>query len=251
MDLNLEKKFSLYAKFKRYIDADSLFLSEYKKHHDPRLAIYYIENFLIPRNRFSSAAEILDGLISTGVDPGVRQQIDKLCAEVEMLKGRGALSANMHSAEFVAFRNFALNFMIPFQKGPLDSNCIEIESYALAKKICHDQNVSPPYNSWNAFRSQAAKEVYNFSFENRISLDEYDSTFPIDLSNHLHDAISGLNIDFFDDVLGDLQEIGRGIFVGERINSHIRMLRVYEAGYFPCGVRDDGKIMALRWITGA
>ena len=28
-------------------------------------------------------------------------------------------------------------------------------------------------------------------------------------------------------------------------NAHGRMLQVYEAGYFPCGVRDDGKIMAL------
>ena len=249
MNLNLEKKFSLYAKFKRYIDAESLFLSEFEKSRDPALVVYYVENFLIPRNKPADAFDILNEVIGTATDAGVREKIDELMVEVEVLKNKPTLMASMYAPEFMAFRDFVLYFIISSEKESLNLDFIEIDSYSVAKSLCHDQNIDLPYKSWNEFRSKAAREVYNFSFENKIDFSGYESVFPQEVSEHLQKIISGKNLLFFVLLLGDFQEIGSGSLVGKITNAHGRMLQVYEAGYFPCGVRDDGKIMALHWVS--
>ena len=135
MNLNLEKKFSLYAKFKRYIDAESLFLSEFEKSRDPALVVYYVENFLIPRNKPADAFDILNEVIGTATDAGVREKIDELMVEVEVLKNKPTLMASLYAPEVMACRDFVLYFIISSEKESLNLDFIEIDSYSVAKSL--------------------------------------------------------------------------------------------------------------------
>ena len=123
-------------------------------------------------------------VVRTDLNPDVRGKVDSLKAKAAFIKNTPALIANMQSSEFVAFREFALNFIILPRKNSLDSDFVEFDSYSLEKSICHNQNIGAPYKSWNAFRSMTAKEVYDFSFENKVNFDEYESTFPAEESKH-------------------------------------------------------------------
>lgn len=142
--------------------------------------------------------------------PEAWKKIDELMVEVEVLKNKPTLMASMYAPEFMAFRDFVLYFIISSEKESLNLDFIEIDSQC-CQITFHDQNIDLPYKSWNEFRSKAAREVYNFSFENNIDFSGYESVFPQEVSEHLQKIISK-NLLFFDDVLGDFQEIGRGIW---------------------------------------
>jgi hypothetical protein len=247
MEQDLQKKFNIFLKFNRFIDAENLFSQVFQKKENVELALFYIINFLIPRRRYSDAAILLLKCKNLPTDFHQLEKIKQLDSQIKSFLEKKKQSQNENNEMFDEFKTYVLNFTIIKNKKELNKNYITIDSYGDAKNLCHNQNINEPYESWNDYRSAQARIVYSHGFENNIIFDDYESSTMMNVHEHLESVIFGENTIFFDDVFGDFIEIGRGIFSNKITDGHKLMFDAYKSGYFPCGKFIDGRIIALSW----
>ena len=248
MDISLKKKLDLFLKFGRTVEADNLVHEKLSDSQDIELIIYYIHNSLMPRRKLNDALKLLETVKSSEVNS------EKVKALVQLVRDKQELQvkkmADLTSSDFMEFKKFALNFEIPKIPSQASIKGIrKIKSYSTAIRLCHDQNIEEPYTSWNAYRSKAAKSVFNYAFDNNIEFSIFERSTMKQIHGHLEEVISGENLLFFDDVVADFQEIGRGILIERITQAHQLMLLAYKSGVFPCGVIQDSEVVALQWVA--
>jgi hypothetical protein len=112
-----------------------------------------------------------------------------------------------------------------------------VNDFNKAKECAHNQNISPPFYSWNGAREKAAKEIFSHAFSNKIRLGNFDKKCrPLILQaceRYISKEHRGCL--FFDDIVGDLKTIALGLALKKMPQLVFKMKQAYESHLFPCG----------------
>jgi hypothetical protein len=241
MDLeNSLKKIRTQIKFDRVVgvrDALRKLLDEHTgSANEAEILDVFALGFLKSIKDYKSAIPLLQRLLSLDITNELRQRASEFlleCDKKEKIVPSQPSTQNPHFAEFLEFiRSERLFRSAPPQIG---EKYFVVEDLAVAQKLAWHQSIEKPFVSWNGLRTQAAKQVYNYYFENKISMDLIDDQISVEIMKLCERSIPKGLMDFFDDIYGDLVEIARGKLVEITTDLHKLMWEAYQNDLFPCG----------------
>ncbi len=211
------------------------------------LAIYCFD-LEMPTGRYESAANGFRRLLELNIPKALRLRIESSLLLCERINAKAAIEPNYLKPDFVAFMA-KIPILLKKESGDVgefSSDWIEAYDFNEALRLGHDQNISPPFFSWNMARTLAAKEVNSYCFESKISTILFDTEKSREISDMVVGKLHGRMGWFADDIFGDLIEIARGKLVEKKTKLHTLMCDAYLTGFFPCGWRGtypDGNLI--------
>jgi hypothetical protein len=242
MDLeNSLKKIRTQIKFDRVVgvrDALRNLLDEYTDTvQEAEILDVFALGFLKSIKDYKSAIPLLQRLLSLDTSSELRQRASEFlleCEKKEKIVASQPSTQNPHFVEFIEFiRSERLFRSTP--PPPIGEKYFLANNLAAAQKLAWHQSIEKPFVSWNGLRTQAAKQVYNYYFENKISMDLIDDQISVEIMKLCERSIPKGLMDFFDDIYGDLIEIARGKLVEITTDLHKLMWEAYQNDLFPCG----------------
>lgn len=230
------KKIRTQIKFGRAVEATqalSTLISEASDEDLQLLLPIYID-ILMKRQRFDEAVAAIEHALLVGVSDEIHSLHEKL------LRCRREISKDPQVANYdgIQFKRFIEGIPEIFRAGaalPEELGFVEVPLLEDVTHFAHDQNAEMPYYSWNATRTQAAKEVYSYCYNNRIDVSIFNQEYLPAIEVACSENMSKSAMLFFDDIYGDLVEIARGLLVDVRPLLHQAMMSAYQAHLFPCG----------------
>jgi hypothetical protein len=246
------KKIRLKLKFGRVVEAEEALLALLNEvrgtPEEIELLAIYCFDLEMPTGRYESAANGFQRLLALDITKELRQRVESSLLQCHAINDKTVIAPDYSSPDFVEFMA-QIPILLNKENGDVNkfsANWIEVFDFNEALRLGHDQNIPPPFFSWNKARALAAKEVNSYCFENKISTILFDTEKSKEISDIVTGKLHGRMGWFADDIFGDLIEIARGKLVGKKTKLHTLMCDAYLTGFFPCGWRGDypdGKIV--------
>ncbi|KAB0633552.1 hypothetical protein WT19_13355 [Burkholderia stagnalis] len=189
---------------------------------------------LMKRQRFREA----EGAIERALLIGASDEAHSLHEKLEQCRRELGKIVQVANYDAPLFKQFIEGIPEIFRTGSrsaIEPNFTDVPRLEDVDRFAHDQNIGAPYYSWNAARTQAAKEVYSYRYSEKIDVSRFDNEFSAAIETMCREHLPESAMLYFDDVYGDLVEIARGLLVGVHPPLHHVMMSAYEAHLFPCG----------------
>ncbi|SFG42649.1 hypothetical protein SAMN05518865_1121 [Duganella sp. CF458] len=215
--------------------------------HEAEILEILALGFLKSIKDYKSAIPLLKRLLFLEISANLRQQTTDFlleCQNKEKIAPSEPDSNNPSFIEFIEFIRSKKIFSSPSSPGKRDTY-FAINDLEMAEKLAWHQGIDQPFLSWNGLRSQAAKQVYTYYFENKISMDLIDDIISSEIMKICESSVPTELMNFYDDIYGDLVEIARGRLVEVVTDLHKSMWEAYTSNIFPCGWRGsypEGKL---------
>ncbi len=238
---NLLKKISTQIKFDRVTGVRTSLINLLDEHtgseHEAEILEVFALGFLKSIKDYKSAIPLLQRLLSLDIPQELRQRASEFILECEQKAKIVPSQPDHNNPLFVEFIELIRSGNI-FKSTPslsMVDKYFVAKDLAEAQKLAWHQGIDKPFVSWNGLRSQAAKQVYTYYFENKISMDLIDDQVSAEITRICERSIPKGLMDFYDDIYGDLVEIARGKLVEVTTDLHKRMWEAYRNNIFPCG----------------
>lgn len=234
------KKIRAQIKFGRAVEATQALetlISDASIGELPLLLPLYVD-VLMKRHRFKEAEVAIERAQLIGVS----DELHSLREKLEQCRRELSKTTQVANYDGFLFRKFIEGIPELFRTGnslPIELGFMDVPRRGEVARYAHDQNVGRPYYSWNAVRTQAAKEVYSHCYDEKIDISRFNSEFFSAIETVCSEKLPETAMLFFDDIFGDLVEIARGLLVGVTPPLHQVMKTAYEAHLFPCGWKGD------------
>jgi hypothetical protein len=205
--------------------------------HEAEILDVFALEFLKSINDYKSAAPLLRRLLSLDISNQLRQRASEFLLECEKNEKIVPSQPRAQNSQFVEFIEFIRSERL-FNSVPspqTGEKRFVVNDLAAAQKLAWHQSIEKPFASWNGLRTQTSKQVYNYYFANKLSMDLIDDQISAEIMILCERSIPKGLMDFFDDIYGDLVEIARGKLAEITTDLHKLMWEAYQNDLFPCG----------------
>ncbi|WP_152601979.1 hypothetical protein [Burkholderia paludis] len=244
------KKIRAQIKFGRAVEATQALeaLIREASTEDLQLLLPVYVDVLMKRQRFEEASVAIERALLIGA-PDIAHSLHE---KLERCRTELSKTPQVANYDGVRFKQFIDSIPGIFQAGStLSAELIFVDVPRLEEvaRFAHDQNIEAPYYSWNAARTQAAREVRSYCYSRLIEMSRFNNEFCPAIEYLCGENMSKSAALFFDDICGDLIEIARGLLVDVNTPLHKVMKSAYDAHLFPCGWRGkypEGELLVHR-----
>lgn len=246
MDIDsMLKKVRMQIKFGRAVEAEQnleLLRQEFTGTDKEALVLsVYALEFLRKIEDYRNAIPLLQRLLVLNIDDSTREEAVEFLRVAEEKEGLKESEPDMSSLDFQIMIEAVRNreIFLPADDFSPPEDWFVVQGIAVAKELAWNQGVNPPFQSWNALRTNAAREVHKYYFENKIKLSNRFDEVANEIMKICDESLSPIMMHFYDDIYGDLSIIAMGKIVGVVPDLHAKMWEAYQSKSFPCGWRGD------------
>lgn len=246
------KKITIQIKYGRLAEAEKALLhllsSPAEKDRIAALPVYV--DMQMQTHEYADAARAIREGLQLALSEDLVATLKEKLAACEFEVNRKPVEPDYENREFITFFS-RIPALLQLDRSHALQGFIELTDPGQVKACAHDQNISPPYFSWNAARTSASKEVFSYCFENQISLSRFDADFAPRIAETCASIVIGHRPGFYyyDDMEADLIMIARGLLVEKTPPLFNKMRIAYEAALFPCGWKGkfpEGELLVCR-----
>jgi hypothetical protein len=245
------KKIKTQIKFGRVVEAEKALLALLKvatKEEKARILPIFAD-FNLKTGGIESAAEAIRECLSLEISDEARAELKEKLVLCERQLAVVPTEPDINAPELVKFIDEIEKFLT--RTPHAEHKFVELASPQEVKRCAHDQNIDPPFFSWNAVRTSASKEMMNHVYAKKLILDSFNKTCLRRILEICRGVIpeGSPGYFYFDDIYADLSLIARGLLIGVLSHPLDKMKEAYEMSLFPCGWKGafpDGELLVAK-----
>jgi hypothetical protein len=249
------KKIQTQIKFGRMVEAEKALLNLLKKGSDEDKArvLPVFVDFSMKTGSYEEAARAIQECLQLKIPDELKSDLNEKLIFCEQKMTAIPYEPNCDAPKLVAFLESVEEILTA--KPHFEHQFVELHSWEEVARCAHDQNIGPPFFSWNAVRTSASKETMHYVYEHKLVLDTFKSKC---LSRILQVCERALpegspGYFYFDDIYADLSLIARGLLIDKLSHPLAKMKAAYEMSLFPCGWRGsfpEGELVIYKLWSG-
>lgn len=204
------------------------------------LEVYALE-LLQDTKSYGKASPLLERLLSLNISDDLRKRAHDFLEYCNERLSLVPIEADINNPEII-------HFMETVREGrflKFDAHPNNLHQFALtrnleeAKWLAWNQEIEPPFESWNGTRALAVRQMGAYSNEKGIMTMNLEDKLIAEMTSICERRVSGEMMNFFDDIYGDLTEIAIGKAIGYETHLYKNAWSAYQLGAFPCGWKGE------------
>ena len=250
------KKVKTQIKFGRMVEAEKALRNLLDKEtgdNRARVLLLFLD-FNMQTGAYKEAADAIHECLQFDISGEIRSDLNERLALCRRKIDATPYEPDCNAPKLVSFVESIAEFFVA--RSDFNHQFVEIGSWEQAERCAHDQNIEPPFYSWNAVRALASKETMAHAYERKVILDTFNDKCLARIFKVCEEAlpIGSRGYFYFDDIYADLSLIARGLLIDKLGYPLAKMKAAYEMGLFPCGWKGsfpEGELVVYKlWGEG-